>query len=219
MKKTYLLGIIMIVLASLVLAQGPQEANEPGTGNAEMNDAGQGMAEEEMQANEVKGNPARQLGANNRIISGEFMSEQGKRMRFEKMMNNRMRFHVGNAVANTTLELRREEVQNRSRIRAQLSNGKNAEIKVMPDAASEKALERLRLRVCSEENGCQIELKEVGQGEEAKPAYEVKARKRARVFGLFNAQMQVQARVNAENGEVMSSKKPWWAFLATEPEA
>ncbi len=30
--------------------------------------------------------------------------------------------------------------------------------------------------------------------------------------------MQVQAQFNAESGEIIIVKKPWWAFLAIEPE-
>jgi hypothetical protein len=30
--------------------------------------------------------------------------------------------------------------------------------------------------------------------------------------------MQVQAQVDAENGEVIQTHKPWWAFLASESE-
>jgi hypothetical protein len=30
--------------------------------------------------------------------------------------------------------------------------------------------------------------------------------------------MQVSAQVDAENGEVIAVKKPWWAFLASESE-
>lgn len=81
----------------------------------------------------------------------------------------------------------------------------------------ERALERLRLKVCSEEQECTIELKEVGSGEQAKIAYELKTQRQSKVLGLFKAQMQVQAQVDAENGEVIKVKKPWWAFLASEP--
>ena len=88
----------------------------------------------------------------------------------------------------------------------------------MPDTASERALERLQLKTCSEENGCSIELKEVGQGDQVKAAYEVQVQKQAKVLGLFKTKMQVQAQVDAENGEVISAKKPWWAFLASESE-
>jgi hypothetical protein len=30
--------------------------------------------------------------------------------------------------------------------------------------------------------------------------------------------MRVMAHVNAENREIIRVEKPWWAFLATEPE-
>jgi len=77
-------------------------------------------------------------------------------------------------------------------------------------------LNRLRLKVCSQENNCSIELKEVGSGDGAKLAYELRAEKQVKVFGLFKARMQERAQVDAENGEVVQVKKPWWSFLASE---
>ena len=100
--------------------------------------------------------------------------------------------------------------------RFQLSNGRNISIKVMPETASQRAIERLRLRVCSPENNCTIELREVGQGNQSQAAYEIRARKQAKLFGLIQTQMRVQAHVDAENGQVIRVQKPWWAFLATE---
>ena len=108
--------------------------------------------------------------------------------------------------------------ENESNIKAILSNGRNAEIKIMPDTASETALARLRLKVCSEENNCTIQLKETGNQEQAQLAYEMKIQKQARILGLFKTRMQVFAEVNAENGEVIRTGKPWWAFLASESE-
>ncbi len=114
------------------------------------------------------------------------------------------------------MDISEEKSQNRTQYKAKLSNGKNAEIKVMPKTASERALERLRIKACSNETGCQIELKEVGSGNQTRAAYEVQAQKEAKVLGLFRARMQVSAQVDAENGEVIRAKKPWWAFLASE---
>ncbi len=108
---------------------------------------------------------------------------------------------------------------NDSEIRARLSNGKNAQIKIMPEVASETAIARLRLHVCSEENNCTIELKEVPVRNETRVAYEVQAQKQARILGLFRARMNVQAQVDAETGALISTKKPWWAFLASETNA
>jgi hypothetical protein len=98
-----------------------------------------------------------------------------------------------------------------------LKNGDFYLVKIMPDKASETALEKLKLKTCSEEKGCSIELKEVGSGEKIKVAYEVKTKRQSKVLGLFKAQMQVRAQVDAETGEVLKVRKNWWAFLASEP--
>jgi len=110
-----------------------------------------------------------------------------------------------------------EKDQNRTKLQVHLSNGINAEIKVMPDTASEKALERLRLKVCSEENNCTLQLKEVGNGNETQLAYEVQIQRHSRILGIFGSKMEVRADVSAENGDVLDVHKPWWAFLASEP--
>ena len=91
-------------------------------------------------------------------------------------------------------------------------NGK--EIKVMPETASARALEVLGAK-CAERN-CTIELKEVGKGNETKIAYEVKTEKEVKVLGFIKTKMQVEAQVDAETGEVIQTKRPWWSFLAKE---
>jgi len=101
-------------------------------------------------------------------------------------------------------------------IRVTQSNGKNSEIKIMPNTASETALNRLRIRVCSEENNCTMILREVSKEGEMKLAYELQVEKQSKIFGLFKKQMQVSAQVNAENGKIIRTEKPWWAFLASE---
>ena|SRR3989344_415240 len=49
-------------------------------------------------------------------------------------------------------------------LRARLSNGRIAEIKIMPSRASAIAIARLNMNACSEENNCTIVLKETGNG-------------------------------------------------------
>jgi hypothetical protein len=106
---------------------------------------------------------------------------------------------------------------NRTRMRARTANGtREVEINVMPDEASEIALQRLRLRECRADRNCSIELKEIEDGE--KLAYEIRAERKARILGIFEKKMRVMAHVNAENREIIRVEKPWWAFLATEPE-
>jgi len=150
-------------------------------------------------------------------ISKEVKLEQ-ERIGLER---EEMREKMKNLFVQTRLELEEEINETHYKLMAQLSNGRNAEIKIMPNVASERALERLRLKVCSEENNCTIELKEVAQNRnqnETRLAYEIKAEKRARIFGLFRVKMKVQSQVDAETGEIIFSKKPWWSFLASESE-
>jgi len=101
-------------------------------------------------------------------------------------------------------------------IKAKLSNGRNAEVKFMPDRASAVAIERLGLKPC--DGNCTIKLREVSFKNELRAAYEVKTERAAKMFGLFRTRMQVSADVDAETGEVLNVHKPWWAFLASEPE-
>jgi len=145
-------------------------------------------------------------------------NEAGDKINLRLMENNRIRLRVKNVSADCDCELEQEQVQNKTKLKAKLSNGRYAEIKIMPDTASERALERLRLKVCSEENNCSIELKEVGKGNETKLAYEVQAERHAKILWLFRKKMQVKAQVDAETGEIIRVKKPWWAFLASEPD-
>ena len=151
------------------------------------------------------------------VQDGMHIGEGGQMIKVQTRENNKIMLEVGGVSADCDCEMKQERIQNKTKLYAGLSNGKNAEIKVMPDTASERALERLRLKVCSEENECQIELKEVGSGEKIKLAYELKTQRQSKVLGLFRARMQVQAQVDAETGEVIKVKKPWWAFLASEP--
>ncbi len=116
----------------------------------------------------------------------------------------------------TELELETENetegnrTQNKTKLKAKLSNGRKAEIKIMPDTASEKAIERLG------QLNFTIQLKEVGKGNNTQLAYELQAERHFRILALFKAKALVKAEINAENGEIIIIKKPWWAFLAKE---
>ena len=102
--------------------------------------------------------------------------------------------------------------QGKSTIQKTLSNGKNAEIKIMPDQASQKALEKLKLKNCDE--SCTLELKEVGKNENMKLVYEMHTKEEKKLLGIFKAQLKANAKIDSETGEVISSGKSWWSFLA-----
>jgi len=151
------------------------------------------------------------------VQDGEHLGENGQMFQIQTQANNQYRLEAGNISAECECQMTQEKIQNKTQLYAQLSNGKQAEIKVMPDVAADRALERLRLKVCSEDNNCTIELKEVGKNEKVQMAYEMQIQRHSKILGIFQKKMQVKMQVNAENGEVIRVKKPWWAFLATEP--
>lgn len=80
------------------------------------------------------------------------------------------------------------------------------EIKIMPNTASEKAIQKLG------DLGFVIELKNVGTGTE-KSRYVASGKKDVRIFGIIKAKMNVQADIDAKTGEVSNEVYPWWRFL------
>ncbi|MCD4771536.1 hypothetical protein K8R30_03930 [archaeon] len=213
MKKIFIIIGVVLMLGLVFAAESPG-IHEPGTGlaNPELMAQGSGQGG-------VNGTQLSNIGEGQKIQlqAGEHIGEDGQRMMIQTESNNQMRLEVGGESAKTSMKIDQEMTNGKTKLTTQLSNGKNAEIKVMPDVASNTALERLRLKTCSEENGCSIELKEVGAGDKASLAYEVKTERQSRFLGVFGAKMQVQAQVDAETGEVLDIKKPWWAILASEP--
>ena len=117
---------------------------------------------------------------------------------------------AGRINAKTGLNLTADDIGDGTRLRAILSNGKFAEIKIMPDKASEIALAILRAK-CVERN-CTLELKEVDE----KLGYELETEKNVSIFFFFKSKVKVRAVVDAETGQVILIKRPWWKFLFKE---
>lgn len=122
---------------------------------------------------------------------------------------------VGKIKAKTDIDLIEGEEGKGKRLRAILSNGRFADVRVMPESASVVALKKLKARC--EEDSCKIELKEVGEKDNVKLKYKIKTKKEGRLLFLFKLKMDVNSEVDAETGEVKISK-PWWAFLVNEVE-
>ena len=216
MKSIFMIVGVFLMLSLVCAVEGPG-IHEAGTGlvdselKATSQGSGQGL---------VNGSAGTNAGEGQKIQlqAGEHIGVGGQQMMIKTEANNQMKLEVGGRSAGTSMKLDQEMINGQTKLTAKLSNGRDAEIKVMPDKASDTALERLRLKNCVEADGCSIELKEVGEGEGAKLAYEVKTQRQSKLFGLFGANMNVEAQVDAETGEVISVNKPWWAFLASEPE-
>jgi len=181
--------------------------------------------EEDDEDNNQTGNGNQGLGQTirNRVKAGVYTSLTGEQIRVSELAQNRYRFEFGNISADTELEIEEETGGGKTKLKVKLRNGGDVEIKIMPGVASETALARLRLKFCSSDNNCTIELKEVlakvrKHGNETQLAYEVQAERHAIILAMFRTKMQVMAEVDAETGELIRVKKPWWAFLASEPE-
>lgn len=185
---------------------------------AEDEDDDEGETEDETNNNAQQG-----LGQmiRNRVSAGTYISPGGQQIRVRELAQNRIRLSVGNGSVDCDcdqLNLTQEQVQNRTRLNVALSNGRDAEIKIMPDVASTTALQRLRLKVCNESRNCSIELKEVGKGNQTKLVYEARAKKTFRIFGFIKNRAEVRTQIDAETGEEIETKRPWWAWLASERE-
>ncbi len=82
-------------------------------------------------------------------------------------------------------------------------------VKILPETASQRAKERLG------ELGFIITLKEVGTGNNTRMIYEAEAEKPVKLFGFIKTKAKVSAQVDAETGEIIKTKKPWWSFMAS----
>lgn len=133
--------------------------------------------------------------------------------------DDKLEFIVGKINTRTGLNLTIDQIDNVSLgqvLRAYLSNGRWAEVKVMPDTASEIALKKLRAK-CEDRN-CTVELKEMhnNQTNQTRLAYQLNTEKDSKLFFLFKKKMKMVAEVDAETGDIISTRKPWWSFMAKE---
>jgi hypothetical protein len=126
-----------------------------------------------------------------------------------------IRLKVKNFTARTTMNITQELDSDNNTILVIQKGNTTHEIKIMPDTASERALERLKMKVCNETNNCMIELKDFPAGKVKKIAYEIQIQRHYKLLGLFKLKAINKAEVNAETGET-TVKKPWWSFLASQ---
>ena len=155
----------------------------------------------------------------NRVRTGTYVSESGEQIRVRELAQNRIQLMSGNSSVNCeNCNITQEIIQGRTKLKLELSNGRNAEIKIMPETASIKARERLRLKNCNESINCTIELKQVGEGNNAKIIYEAKVQKQFKLFGFIKRNKEILTQIDAETGEEILTKRPWWSFLSSEKE-
>lgn len=150
----------------------------------------------------------------NSINEKIFISNRGERVVLTK--ENGTEIRVGNLKIHSPLDLETEsDNENKTIIKAKLSNGLNGIVKIMPNTASEIAIEKLQSKNCNETQ-CLVELKETGIGNKTRVIYEVKTQKTTKILGLFKTQMDVSVEINPEDGEIIKINRPWWSFLSSK---
>ena len=223
MKKILLIVLFLVLSMGLVLAaqndslgkennssnkNASNGKNQSGIEKNQTNNSNQGIGQEfSQQIRERK----------EEIKSGEYNGSLGQLLKVRELAQNLRELRVNDIPAQTDLNITAEtDTEGKTKLTTKLKNGQEKEIKIMPDTASQTALDRLKLKVCSTENNCTIQLKDVGSGNTEKVQYEVQIERHSRILGIFQKKMQVSADVDAETGDV-KTHKPWWAFIATEP--
>lgn len=229
-KKYLFYAVFFLLSLSLVMAPGQQDVatsgsvdaggapEDVGTGNDATNGSGSQQQVEAVTALQNAGENTQ-----NKVMtqtkteakSGEYTSEGGQKIQLQTKEGDKVELKSGNSVANTAMKMTQEQTATGTKLQVELSNGKNAEVKIMPDTASQKAMEQLQLKVCTAEEGCTLELKEVGKGEEAQPAYEIQGEAEGKFLGLFKTKAKVKVQVSAENGEILRVKKPFLTSVKT----
>jgi len=95
-------------------------------------------------------------------------------------------------------------------LRARLRNGNHTNIRIMPDTASEIALERLRAKNFT------IQFRERLHNNVPRVVYNIESNDDGRFLGIFKIRMRANAEVDPETGELLDVNKPWWAFMVAE---
>jgi len=127
----------------------------------------------------------------------EISASEGMRsISIEKISESRISIKEGaySAISPSTF------VVENSKIYMKISEG-NKEIKILPKEASSKAAAATKINT--------IELKEESQ----QPTYSVIGTKQVKLFYLIPVSMNIETKVSAESGKVISVKKPWWSFF------
>lgn len=108
------------------------------------------------------------------------------------------------------IEIGEEFEEDGVKLKAKLSDGSEQEIKIMPDRASEIAIERLKTK------NFEIELKEVGEENNLKAVYIAQVDDTGRLLGLFKVKIKSKAQIDSETGEILNLERQWWNFLISK---
>lgn len=164
------------------------------------------------QRNEIR-KDIREMIKNNETFT--YVDENGTETNFTKV-DGQLRLREGNHSIRSNLNITIDVDENNRTMLTVTDGNRTKEIKIMPNTAAERALERLSLKNCNTTNNCTIELKDVGKNMAQKLQYEIQVQRHYKILGLFDAKADNKATVDAETGQVVVTKQPWWSFLASK---
>jgi len=224
MKKLWVLFLFTVLLSGVAFAAMNSVGNQVQAQNNAMSSAIKTGIK--AQINEIK-DDIKEMRETRKELKGnikDYLQERkelraeirGMNITFEKGEGNEIKLRARNHTARTTLNITESTDENNNTILTVQRGDKTREIKIMPDTASERALERLRIKVCNESNNCTIVLKDVPVNKVNKLMYEIQVQRHYKLFRLFKTKVQNKVQVDAENGQVILTKKPWWTFMASE---
>jgi hypothetical protein len=137
--------------------------------------------------------------------------------RMENGMKKRLfRANEDGLEARTELEIsENESADGNVIVKVKTKDGKEKVIKVLPDRASEIAKARLKAKFGNES----LEIREIKHKNLPRVVYHLEGNSSGKFLGIVKTHMNVKTDIDAETGEVVVVKRPWWAFMVrTESE-
>lgn len=115
--------------------------------------------------------------------------------------------------ARSELEIRKNEsADGRIVVKVKTKDGKEKEIKVLPDRASEIAKARLKAKFGNNS----LEIREIVHNNLPRVVYHLEGNSSGKFLGIFKTNMNVNTEVDAETGEVVVVNRPWWSFMVKQ---
>ena len=145
-----------------------------------------------------------------------FVDESGREVLIDKSteikdgeQEFKNKISVGGVEAVSKLEIERDE-NGAGKIKIKLSDGNSQLINILPDRASDLALELLNTE------GVNLVLDEFEQEDgQLKTVYTAQVNGIGKILGIFDVKLDLRANIDSQNAEVLDVQKPWWFFLVT----
>ncbi len=199
-----LFALFLFVISNSVIAKSDNAQSNSGSSSSssnsgKSNDIQSTNAQSDLKSGNSQLNSDSNPGKSNSGKSNTIIENSGD-------TGKKIKSSEGEFGASTNLEVQEENTGDKSKIKVKLSNGNTKELKVTPDEATIAATGLVQ------GDNMTVTLNESSDG---KVFYYVSVNKTGRLFGIFKIQSKQIVEINAETGQVLLKKKPWYGFLIT----